>query len=156
MISRESEVWIFMYNLLILMLATNSFPKKTKKTKKQWKRNLHSNVLESAFSLCRFLFLSWSWEGSGDREEFNSCRLIYKENECILNMCVSFLLIKKDHEGHTNQQNLTAEDKWIYFWYNFPIGSMSRKILSAKPNIQKNNFEMSSQSKKTKQLWQPK
>jgi len=115
MISRESEVWIFMYNLLILMLATNSFPKKNQKTKKQWKRNLHSNMLESAFSLCRFLFLSWSWEGSGDREEFNSCRLIYKENECILNMCVSFLLIKKDHEGHTNQQNLTAEDKWIYF-----------------------------------------
>ena len=28
MFSRESEVWIFMYNLLILMLATNFFPKK--------------------------------------------------------------------------------------------------------------------------------
>ena len=54
MLSRESEVWIFMYNLLILMLATNFFffPKK------QWERNLHSNVLESAFSLCRFLFLT--------------------------------------------------------------------------------------------------
>ena len=33
--------------------------------------------------------------------------------------------IYKDHQGHTNQQNVTAEDKWIYFWYNFPIGSMS-------------------------------
>ena len=53
MFSRESEVWIFMCNLLILMLATNFFPKK-----KQWERNLHSNVLESAFSLCRFLFLA--------------------------------------------------------------------------------------------------
>ena len=52
MFSRESEVWIFMYNLLILMLATNSFPKN------QWERNLHSDVLESAFSLCRFLFLT--------------------------------------------------------------------------------------------------
>ena len=28
MFSREFEVWIFMYNLLILMLATNFFPKK--------------------------------------------------------------------------------------------------------------------------------
>ena len=28
MFSRESEVWIFMYNLLILMLATNFFPPK--------------------------------------------------------------------------------------------------------------------------------
>ena len=52
MFSRELEVWIFMYNLLILMLATNSFPKN------QWERNLHSDVLESAFSLCRFLFLA--------------------------------------------------------------------------------------------------
>ena len=32
MFSRESEVWIFMYNLLILMLATNLFQKKKKKT----------------------------------------------------------------------------------------------------------------------------
>ena len=53
MFLRESEVWIFMYNLLILMLATNFFF-----PKKQWERNLHSNVLESAFSLCRFLFLA--------------------------------------------------------------------------------------------------
>ena len=52
MFSRESEVGIFMYNLLILMLAINFFPKK------QWERNLHSDVLESAFSLCRFLFLA--------------------------------------------------------------------------------------------------
>ena len=29
MFSRESEVWIFMYNLLILMLATNFFSQKT-------------------------------------------------------------------------------------------------------------------------------
>ena len=29
MFSRESEVWIFIYNLLILMLATNFFPQKT-------------------------------------------------------------------------------------------------------------------------------
>ena len=29
MFSRESEGWIFMYNLLILMLATNFFPEKT-------------------------------------------------------------------------------------------------------------------------------
>ena len=48
---------------------------------------------------------------------------------------VCFLSIYKDHQGHANQQNLTAEDKWIYFWYNFPIGSMSSKIFSAKPNI---------------------
>ena len=53
MFSGESEVWIFMYSLLILMLATNFFF-----PKKQWERNLHSNVLESAFSLCRFLFLA--------------------------------------------------------------------------------------------------
>ena len=51
MFSRESEVWIFMYNVLLLMLATNFFPKK------QW-NNLHSDVLESAFSLCRLLFLA--------------------------------------------------------------------------------------------------
>ena len=54
MFSGELEVWIFMYNLLILMLATDFFHKK----KKQWEQNLHSNVLESAFSLCRFLFLA--------------------------------------------------------------------------------------------------
>ena len=29
MFSRESEVWIFMYNLLILMLETNFFPQKS-------------------------------------------------------------------------------------------------------------------------------
>ena len=46
MFSRESRVWIFMYNLLILMLVTN-FPS----PKKQWERNLRSNVLELAFSL---------------------------------------------------------------------------------------------------------
>ena len=51
MFSRELEVWVFIYNLLILMLATNFFPQK------QW-NNLHSDVLESAFSLCRFLFLT--------------------------------------------------------------------------------------------------
>jgi hypothetical protein len=50
MFSRESEVWIFMYNLLILMLATNFLPKK------QWEQNLYSNALESVFSPCRFLF----------------------------------------------------------------------------------------------------
>ena len=57
MFSGELEVWIFMYNLLILMLATDFFHTHTKK-KKQWEQNLHSNVLESAFSLCRFLFLA--------------------------------------------------------------------------------------------------
>ena len=51
MFPRELEIWIFIYNLLILMLATNFFPQK------QW-NNLHSDVLESAFSLCRFLFLT--------------------------------------------------------------------------------------------------
>ena len=39
------------YNLLILILATNFFF-----PKKDFERNLHSNVLESAFSLCTFLF----------------------------------------------------------------------------------------------------
>ena len=53
MFSRESEVWIFVYNLLILMLATNSFfPEKKVGT------NLHSDVLVSAFSFCSFLFLA--------------------------------------------------------------------------------------------------
>ena len=51
MFSRESKVWIFMYNVLILMLATIFFSQK-----KQWEQNFHSDVLESAFSLCRFLF----------------------------------------------------------------------------------------------------
>ena len=51
MFSRESKVWIFMYNVLILMLATIFFS-----PKKQWEQNFHSDVLESAFSLCRFLF----------------------------------------------------------------------------------------------------
>ena len=35
MFSGELEVWIFMYNLLILMLTTNFPPTKKKKTKKQ-------------------------------------------------------------------------------------------------------------------------
>ena len=53
MFSRESKVRIFMYNVLILMLETNFiFPKKN------WEQYLHSDVLESAFSLCRFLFLT--------------------------------------------------------------------------------------------------
>ena len=33
MFSRESKVWIFMYNLLTLMLATNFFPQRTVGTK---------------------------------------------------------------------------------------------------------------------------
>ena len=98
----KSEVWIFMYNILILILETKFFFQKKKK--KQWEWNLHSNMLESVFSLCRFLFLAYSWQCSGDREEFNSCWLIYKVTECILNMCVSFLFIKKYHRGHTNQR----------------------------------------------------
>ena len=69
------------YTLLILILATNFFF-----PKKDFERNLHSNVLESTFSLCNFLFLAYSLECSGDREEFNSCWLILKETECILNM----------------------------------------------------------------------
>ena len=48
MFLRESEVWIFMYNLLILMLETFFFPVKKRE------RNLHSDVLESTFSLCSF------------------------------------------------------------------------------------------------------
>ena len=43
-------------------------------------------------------------EVCGDREEFNSSWLIYKETECILNMFVSFLFINKDHWGRKNQQ----------------------------------------------------
>ena len=54
MFSRKSEVWIFMYNVLILILANNFFPKKKKKSGNE----IYSNVLESAFSLCRFLFLA--------------------------------------------------------------------------------------------------
>ena len=49
--SRESDGSIFIYNLLIIMLATIFFPKK-----KEWERNVHNNVLESEFSLCRYLF----------------------------------------------------------------------------------------------------
>ena len=56
--SRKSEVWISMYNILILMLATNFiFLKKKKKVWGKGGQNLHNNVLESAFSLCSFLFL---------------------------------------------------------------------------------------------------
>ena len=53
MFSRESQVWIFMYTLLTLTLATNFFS-----PKEEWERKLHSDVLESAFSHCRFLFLA--------------------------------------------------------------------------------------------------
>ena len=53
MFSRESEVCIFMYNLLILMVAIYFIF-----LKKKWEQNLHSDVLESAFSLCKFLFLA--------------------------------------------------------------------------------------------------
>ena len=49
---RESEFWIFMYSLVILMLAANFI------SQKRWEQNLHSDVLESAFSLCSFLFLA--------------------------------------------------------------------------------------------------
>ena len=56
MFSRESEVCIFMYNLLILMVAINFIF-----LKKKWEQNLHSDVLESAFSLCSFLFLAYNW-----------------------------------------------------------------------------------------------
>ena len=52
MFSTESKGWIFMYNLLILMLATFFSPKN------QWEWNLHNDVLESAFSLCEFLFMA--------------------------------------------------------------------------------------------------
>ena len=66
MFSTESELWIFMYNPLILVLATNFFfffPIK------QWEQNLHNKVMESAFSLCRFfisgldLGLQWGQRG---------------------------------------------------------------------------------------------
>ena len=56
MFSRESEVCIFMHNLLILMVAINFIF-----LKKKWEQNLHSDVLESAFSLCSFLFLAYNW-----------------------------------------------------------------------------------------------
>ena len=52
---KENQSLDFMYNLMISMLATIFlfFPRK-----KKWERNLHSDVLESAFSLCNFLFLA--------------------------------------------------------------------------------------------------
>ena len=53
MFSRESKVCIFMYNVLILMLETNFiFPKKN------WEQYLHSDVLESAFTLRSFVLLA--------------------------------------------------------------------------------------------------
>ena len=56
MFSRESDGSIFMYNLLIIMLATIFFPKK------EWEQNVHNNVLESEFSLCRFFISSLDLE----------------------------------------------------------------------------------------------
>ena len=38
-VSSESEVWIFVYHLLILTLATKIFPQKTKQTNKQKKNS---------------------------------------------------------------------------------------------------------------------
>ena len=64
MFSRESDILIFIFNLLILMLATNFFPKK-----KQWEWNLHSDVLETAFSFCSIfvsgleLVVQWGQRG---------------------------------------------------------------------------------------------
>ena len=52
---QENQSLDFKYNLMILMLATFFFPEKKKK---KWERNIHSDVLESAFSLCIFLFLA--------------------------------------------------------------------------------------------------
>jgi len=49
--------FIFFFNLLILMLATN-FCFSGEKKGGVGGRNLHSDVLESAFSLCNFLFLA--------------------------------------------------------------------------------------------------
>ena len=55
---------------------------------------------------------------------------------------VSFLSIYKEiSPGTYKPTNLTAEDKWIYFWYNCLLGSMLWKILSAQPNIQKKKKE---------------
>ena len=47
-----------MYNLLVLMLASNFVSPPPKKKKKQWEQNLPNDVLESAFSLCRFFISS--------------------------------------------------------------------------------------------------
>ena len=59
---------------------------------------------------------------------------MHTENVCFLS------IYKEISLGTYKPTNLTAEDKWIYFWYNFFIGSVQWKILSAKPNIQKKNF----------------
>ena len=60
--------------------------------------------------------------------------LMHTEHVCFLS------IYKEISLGTYKPTNLTPEDKWIYFWYNFLIGSMQWKILSAKPNIQKKFF----------------
>ena len=87
-----------MYNLLILMLETNFFPQKSVGYE------ISTMMCWNQPSVCRFLFLAWSLQCSGDRKECNSSLLILKETECILSTFVSFLVIKNDHRGHANQQ----------------------------------------------------
>ena len=59
MFSRESEVWIFIYNLLILMLATILFfQKKYNGSQISTTEYMAVAISTIAFSLCLFLFLA--------------------------------------------------------------------------------------------------
>ena len=59
MFSRESEVWIFIYNLLILMLATILFfQKKYNGSQISTTEYMAVAIYTIAFSLCLFLFLA--------------------------------------------------------------------------------------------------
>ena len=96
----KSEVWIFMYTILILILET----KLKKKKKKNSGNEISTAMCWNQPSVSAGFHFSPTVGGAVGTEEFNSCWLIYKETECTLNMCVSFLFIKKYHRGHTNQQ----------------------------------------------------
>ena len=69
MFSKAEEVWIFMYNLLILMLATNSFPKKKPKNKKTVETKSpqqHAGIsLQSLQVFISFLELGGQWGQRG-------------------------------------------------------------------------------------------
>ena len=102
MFSRESKVWIFMYNLLTLMLATNFFSPKNC-------GNENSTVMCWNQPSVSVSFYFSPKVGSAVGTERNLIHVGWFKKRldaywtCV---CVSFLFIKKDHRGQqTNEFN---------------------------------------------------
>ena len=113
---KRIKSFIFMYNILILMLATNFFSKKKKKKKNHTveiksPQQCARITLQSlqVFISCLELGVQWGQRGILFMLVDLQRDLMHTEHVCFLS------IYKEISLGTYKPMNLSAEDKWIYF-----------------------------------------